>query len=224
MTRTDRHPSGLLAEFAEGTLAAPQAERVSHHVSSCSHCEQELERWQELYQSLSRLPRPRVSAALHERILEAVAHEVPVPASVWAARSARRRRWVAIFSWAYASGVAMVAATLVGLTFVPAVRETVGTSLARLSSAGLRTGLSFVDLMTFLHESYHSVTHTLSERFEWVRVFGHALQTLGDVAQMQIAVIALLVLFTVVFSYFFVRFLHQRDADREVSHVGLLVA
>src|SRR5262249_2394338 len=224
MTRTDRHPSGLLAEFAEGTLAAPQAERVSHHVSSCSECEQELERWQELYQSLSRLPRPRVSAALHARILEAVAHEVPVPASVWAARAARRRRWVAALSWAYASGVAMVAATLVGLTFVPAVREAVGTRLARLSGAGLRTGLSFVDLMTFLHESYHSIVKTLAERFEWVRVVGHALQTLGSVAQMQLAVIGLLVLFTVIFSYFFVRSFHQRDADREVSHVGLLVA
>src|SRR5215831_14373241 len=209
MTRTDRHPSGLLAEFAEGTLAAPQAERVSHHVSTCSDCEQELARWQELYQSLSRLPRPRVSAALHARILEAVAHEVPVPASVWAARAARRRRWVAAISWAYASGVAMVAATLVGLAFVPAVRETLGSALARASSAGLRTGLSFVDLMTFLTGSYQSLVHTLSERFEWVRIFGHALQTLGSVAQMQIAVLALLALFTVVFSYFFVRFLHQ---------------
>jgi anti-sigma factor RsiW len=224
MTHSDRHPSGLLAEFAEGSLAAPQAERVSRHVSSCSACEQEIERWQELYQTLTRLPRPRVSASLHARILEAVAHEVPVPASVWAARAVRRRRWVAALSWAYAAGVALVAATLVGLTFVPAVREAVGTTLARASSAGLRTGLSFVDLVTFLHESYHSLVKTLTERFEWVRVFGHAVQTLGTVAQMQLAVIGLLVLFTVVFSYFFVRFLHQRDAEREVSHVGLLVA
>src|SRR5262252_5318641 len=160
MIGPDRHPSGLLAEFAEGTLAAPQAERVSHHLSSCSDCEQELERWQELYQSLSRLPRPRVSAALHARILEAVAHEVPVPASVWAARASRRRRWLAALSWAYASGVAMVAATLVGAAFVPAVRELIGSALARLSSAGLRTGLSFVDLMTFLHESYRTIVHT----------------------------------------------------------------
>jgi hypothetical protein len=224
MTRTDRHPSGLLAEFAEGTLADPQAERVSHHVSSCSECEQELAHWQELYQSLSRLPRPQVPAALHARILEAVAHEVPVPASVWVARATRRRCWLAALSWAYASGVGMVAAALVALAFVPAVREGLGSALARLSSAGLRTGLSFVDVMTFLTSSYQSIAHTLSERLEWVRIFGHALQTLGSVAQMQIAVLALLALFTVVFSYFFVRFLHQRDADREVSHVGLLVA
>lgn len=224
MTRTDRHPSGLLAEFAEGTLAAPQAERVSRHVSSCSECEQDLARWQELYQSLSRLPRPRVSAALHARILEAVAHEVPVPASVWVARAHRRRRWMAALSGAYAAGVALVAATLVGLAFVPSVRETLGTALARLSTAGLRTGLSFVDFATFLHQSYHEAVRTLSERFEWVRIFGHAVQTLGGVAQMQLAAIALFVLFTVVFSYFFVRFLHQRDQDREVSHVGLLVA
>ncbi|HKA24110.1 MAG TPA: hypothetical protein VKF80_03960 [Candidatus Eisenbacteria bacterium] len=224
MIGPNRHPSGLLAEFAEGTLAVPQAERVSHHVSSCSECEQELERWQELYQSLSRMRRPRVPAALHARILEAVAHEVPVPASVWAAQASRRRRWMAALSWAYASGVAMVAASIIGLAFVPAVREAVGTSFARLSTAGLRTGLSFVDVVTFLTQSYFSLMKVLSERFEWMRVVGRALETLGGVAQMQIAVIALLVLFTVGFSYVFVRFLHQRDQDREVSHVGLLVA
>src|SRR5215831_552905 len=169
MTRTDRHPSGLLAEFAEGALAAPQAERVSRHVSSCSQCEQDLSDWQELYQSLSRLPRPKVSAALHARILEAVAHEVPVPASVWVAQASLRRRWMAALSWAYAAGVALVATTFVGLTFVPTVRETVGTAFARLSTAGLRTGLSFVDLVTFLHQSYTSVVRAMTEHFEWVR-------------------------------------------------------
>src|SRR5262245_46848327 len=135
MNRTDRHPSGLLADFAEGTLAAPLAERVSHHVSSCAHCEPDLARWQELYQSLSRVRRPAVSPRLHARILDAVAHEVPVPASVWVARAAARRRWVAALSGAYAAGISLVAAAVVGLTFVPAVREAAGAGLARLSTA-----------------------------------------------------------------------------------------
>jgi anti-sigma factor RsiW len=207
MTRSDRHPSGLLADFAEGTLSSAQAERVSRHVSACESCESEIEGWQVMYRSIGRLRRPSVSPGLHARILAAVASEVPVPAAVWAARAVARRRWVAALSWAYAAGVALVAGVGVGLAFVPAVREAAGSALARLSTAGLQAGL-----------------HSLSDRFEWVRVVGRALETLGGVAHAQLAEIAILVLFTVFFSYVFVRFLHQRDADREVSHVGLLVA
>ena len=224
MNRTDRHPSGLLADFAEGTLPGPQAERVSRHLSSCASCESELDRWQVLYQSLGRMRRPAVPAELRARILAAVAGEVPVPAAVWRARAVARRRWMAALSWAYAAGVALVAVVGVGLAFVPSVREAVGAALARLSTAGLRTGLSVVDLLTFFHQGSRSALRTLEDRFEWVRVIGRAFETLGGVAQAQSAEIALLVMFTVVFSYFFVRFLHQRDAEREVSHVGLLIA
>ena len=224
MTRSDRHPSGLLADFAEGTLSSAQAERVSRHVSACESCESEIEQWQVLYRSIGRLRRPSVSPGLHARILAAVASEVPVPAAVWAARAVARRRWVAALSWAYAAGVALVAGVGVGLAFVPAVREAAGSALARLSTTGLQAGLSFVDLVTFVHRGYRSVLHSLADRFEWVRVIGRALETLGGVAHAQLAEIAILVLFTVFFSYVFVRFLHQRDADREVSHVGLLVA
>ena len=224
MTRSDRHPSGHLADFAEGALTSSQAERVSRHVSSCETCESQIEQWQVLYRSLGRLRRPAVSPALHSRILAAVASEVPVPAAVWVARAAARRRWVAALSWAYAAGVALVAGVGVGLAFVPSVREAAGAALARVSTAGLQAGLSFVDVVTFLLRGYRSGLHSLSDRFEWVRVVGHAFETLGSVAQTQLAEIAILVLFTVLFSYLFVRFLHQRDAEREVSHVGLLVA
>src|SRR6185503_13485276 len=115
MTRSDRHPSGLLADFAEGALPSAQAERVSRHVSSCATCESQIEQWQVFYRSLGRLRRPVVSSALHARILAAVASEVPVPAAVWAARATARRRWVAALSWAYAAGVALVAGVGVGL-------------------------------------------------------------------------------------------------------------
>src|SRR5262249_20880870 len=148
MSKLDPHPSGLLADFAEGALAPREAGEVSRHLDSCAACRDEVESWRVLYHGLAGLPRPAVPAGLRLRILEAVAREVSAP--VAASALAAKRRWMTALSWAYGAGVTLVGCLALGLAFVPVVREQTGTALAGLSTAGLRAGLATVDLLSFL--------------------------------------------------------------------------
>jgi hypothetical protein len=223
MRADDRHPTGLLADFAEGSLTARDAQRVARHLAGCDDCVLEIERWQDLYTGLARLPRPAVSPALRDRILEAVAREgAPAPARGFS--PSLRRRAVAAFSWAYAAGVALVGSFVVSLAFVPSVRDAAGTGLARLTASGLSAGLSIVDLLSYIHKATAFCLRFVNERLEWLGPLGRAVETVGGAAEIRLASLTLLLVSAVLFSVFFVRFLHQRDAKQEVRHVGPLLA
>ena len=222
MSPFDRHPSGQLADLAEGALPRAEAARVSRHVLACGECRAELESWRALYNGLARLPRPAVPVDLRWRILQAVAREAAAPAPV--PSFAERRRWLAAFSWAYGMGTAIAACFALALAFVPSVRESVGSALAVLSTAGLRAGLSFVDVASFLLRWTSSSLHLVQEWFGWLSPLGRALETLGGLTEVRVAGLVVMLASALLLSGMVVRFLHQRNPGEEAPHVGPLLA
>jgi hypothetical protein len=221
MSPFDRHPSGLLADFAEGVLPGPEADQVSQHVVACEDCRVEIESWRVLYHDLARLPRAAVPADLRLRILQAVAREA---APILVPERVGKRRWMAAFSWAYGVGTALLACFALGLALVPAVREGAGSALAGLSTLGLRAGLSVVDLFSLLLHWTSASLQFFHDWFNWLSPLGRALETLGGVAEVRIAGLIVVALSALLLSGIFVRFLHQRNAPEEVTHVGPLLA
>jgi predicted anti-sigma-YlaC factor YlaD len=203
MRDLDRHPRDLLALQAEGGLDRVRAARVAEHVAACASCARELERWRTLYAGLARLPRPAAPPTLRVRILEAVARE---NARARVLAEARRRRLVAALSWAYGTGLGVAAALVLGLAFVPQVRQAAGSALS-LASAWADAAGRFI-----------------GDQFAWVRTVGRALETVGGATGAGPGGWIVLTIGVVISSLVFVRFLHQRDPDKEVPHVGPMVA
>lgn len=221
MRDLDRHPRDLLALQAEGGLDRASAARVAEHVAACASCACELERWQVLYARLARLPRPAPPATLRVRILEAVARE---NARARVLAEARRRRLVAALSWAYGTGLAVVAALVLGMAFVPEVRQAAGSALAAASAAGLRAGLVVINALSLASAWVDAVLRFAGNQLGWVRTVGRALETAGGATGAGIAGWIVLTIGVVVSSLVFVRFLHQREPEEEVPHVGPMVA
>ena len=221
MRDLDRHPRELLALQAEGDLDRVRAARVAEHVAACASCARELERWQVLYFGLARLPRPAPPATLRVRILEAVARE---HARARVLAEARRRRLVAAFTWAYGTGLAVAASLVLGLAFVPEVRQAAGSAFAVASATGLRAGLAVIDLLSLGWAWVDSGTRFVGDQLGWVRTLGRALETVGGATGAGSGGWLVLVVGVVVSSLIFVRFLHQREPDKEVPHVGPMVA
>ncbi len=59
----------LLAEYAEGSLPAPEADRVSEHLTNCAACREELAQERRLRESLSALPGACCPTGVTERVL-----------------------------------------------------------------------------------------------------------------------------------------------------------
>jgi anti-sigma factor RsiW len=221
MRDPDRHPRELLAQQAEGGLDRVSAARVAEHVAACASCAREQERWQVLYSGLARLPRPVAPATLRVRILEAVARE---NARARVRAEVRRRRLVAALSWAYGAGLAVVAGLVLGLAFVPEIRQAAGSALAVASAAGLRAGLGVIDTLSFVSAWVNSAGRFLSGQLGWVRTLGRAMETVSGATGTGPGGWLVLAIGFVVSSLVFVRFLHQREPDKEVPHVGPMVA
>jgi predicted anti-sigma-YlaC factor YlaD len=221
MRDLDRHPRDLLALQAEGGLDRVRAARVAEHVAACASCARELERWRTLYAGLARLPRPAAPPTLRVRILEAVARE---NARARVLAEARRRRLVAALSWAYGTGLGVAAALVLGLAFVPQVRQAAGSALAMASATGLRAGLAVIDSLSLASAWADAAGRFIGDQFAWVRTVGRALETVGGATGAGPGGWIVLTIGVVISSLVFVRFLHQRDPDKEVPHVGPMVA
>lgn len=225
MKPISRHPTRLLSAHAEGALDPRRASRVEEHLAACIACSREWERWSALYRDLASLPRPRVPAGLRNRIVAAIAQEgAPVLAPVAARWVEARRRWEILFPWVYAAGVAMAGAVIIGLALVPSVREWVASGLAGASASGLRAGLFVVDVLSAVSSWAGAAGRFLVQGTEWTGALGRALEALGNVAEVRLASLLIVGLGIVVFSLFFLRFLHHSEPEGEVSHVGPLLA
>lgn len=221
MREPDRHPRELLEQHADGSLDREAAQRVKDHLAGCPSCTRELETWRGLYSGLARLPRPATPPALRLRILEAVARE---SARRRVRAQARRRRLVAALSWSYAAGIAVVAALGLGLAFVPEVRHAAGSAIAMATAAGLQAGLTVVDGLSLVSAGADSVLRFLGDQLSWVETLGRALGTAGGAAGQWYGIWITVLVGVVFFSLMFVRFLHQREPQQEVPHVGPMLA
>jgi anti-sigma factor RsiW len=221
MRDPNRHPRELLAQQAEGGLDRASAARVAAHVASCASCARELEGWQALYSGLARLPRPVPAATLRVRILEAVARE---SARARVLAEVRRRRLVAVFSGAYAAGLVVVAGLVLGLALVPEVRQAAGSGLAMVSAAGLRAGLTVIDALSLVSAGFASAVRFAGDQLGWMKTLGRAVETVGGAAGDRAGGWLVLTIAVVFSSLAFARFLHQREPDKEVPHVGAMLA
>jgi hypothetical protein len=120
--------------------------------------------------------------------------------------------------------MAVAAALVLGLAFVPEVRQAAGSAFAVASATGLRAGLAVIDLLSLGWAWMDSGTRFVGDQLGWVRTLGRALETVGGATGAGSGGWLVLVVGVVVSSLIFVRFLHQREPDKEVPHVGPMVA
>jgi len=154
------------------------------------------------------------------RILEAVARE---NARARVLAEARRRRLVAALSWAYGAGSRWWPAWCSGW---PSFRGPAGgrSGLAVASAAGLRAGLGVIDALSLVSAWASSVARFMGGQLDWVRTLGRAVETVGGAAGARFGGWFVLAIGVVLSSLVFVRFLHQREPEKEVPHVGAMLA
>jgi len=80
-----------------GALDANEERELSAHLSTCSACEAEFEKWRELGAGLRRMPTPQAPTAMVERVRASLMSQMLVRAEQ---RSNRRMlAWVVLFAW-----------------------------------------------------------------------------------------------------------------------------
>lgn len=114
------HPAQeRLQSFAEGSLPARHAARVSTHLVGCPTCAGEAAAWRATFTALGRIERLAPADGFAERVMARV--KVPAPAPARAADWKRALGWVAALvpqtrqAWATVSGVALTPAVTLGL-------------------------------------------------------------------------------------------------------------
>lgn len=82
---------------AAGALDADEERELSVHLSECSDCSAEFEKWRELGAGLRRMPTPQAPAAMVERVRVTLMTQVYAQAEQ---RSNRRMlAWLVLFGW-----------------------------------------------------------------------------------------------------------------------------
>lgn len=113
MSETANHPSSeRLQERVEGTLDRAEQAVVDSHLSTCAHCQAEVEEIHALFELLADLPELAPSAAFADAVMARV--RVPRPAFEWTREWAERLTPRTTPAWAVAT--ALFALPLVGIS------------------------------------------------------------------------------------------------------------
>lgn len=162
---TCKQMSEMATDRAEGCLGAPEREAFDLHLAGCGGCQAYVRQLEVTRQSLSRLPDPEVSPALHAALMAgfdaAAASRSPARLAPWpvlavilsmrALLGLAQHRQDGAGDWVVAAGlaaVALVLAALAGRFRAALAVSAVGASIAAVAASGRGGGL---ELATGIH-------------------------------------------------------------------------
>lgn len=220
MREPTRHPTDLLADYAERSLPAAAHTGVARHLEACDACRLETERWGTLFATFHRLPFRPVPQGLSDRIVFAVARD--------RARQSRVASWLgraaAALSWGYAAGGAVFAVLAIGVVALPEWRETAAWMLGVASGEALRIGMAFLDAASGSLGWFRDGLGDLANRAGWVTAVGRALSAAMSQPEAQLVLAAGASATLVLYLAFLAGGPARRGRRLEAPHVGILVA